>query len=134
VILPEIGAKLAALGLGVVGTTIFLGSMPETPTACCAVIEYGGAPPEMGFGLAGVKYETPAIQVMFRGAEGSYAATRALAEAAYRGLCEVETTTLSGTFYHHIHPQQSPFSLKRDDSKRVYIACNFLAEKEPSAA
>lgn len=137
--LNEIAAKLAALGVGVVGTTIFIGAMPETPAACCALYEYGGQAPEMGFGTPGIAFETPAVQVVFRGEANDYAGPRALAETAYRGLTAVETATLSagagGTsaFYHWIHAQQAPFLLRRDDSQRVYIAVNFYAEKELSA-
>jgi hypothetical protein len=139
-VLDEIAAKLAALGVGTVGTTIFTGYMPETPDECCCVYEYGGTGPEMGFGSPGIHYERPSVQVVFRGptpgpgVTTSYSGPRALAETAYRGLAEVEATTLSGTFYHTVIPQQAPFLMKRDDAKRVYIAFNAVATKELSAA
>lgn len=144
-VLNEIAAKIAALGLGTVGTNIFWGSMPETPDECCAVYEYGGSPPEMGFGTAGIHFETPAVQVVFRGpvpgpgVATSYSGPRAKAETAYRGLAAVEVATLSagagGTsaLYHWIHPQQAPFLMRRDEQDRVYIAFNCLCQKEPSA-
>ncbi len=135
-LLNEIAAKVAALGLGTVGTTIHIGMMPETPDVCCAVYEYGGQPPEFGFGTAGISYESPAVQVVFRGAAGDYATPRASAATAYNGLASVEATTLSGgtsAFYHSIHPQQAPFLMRRDANDRVYIAFNCICEKELSA-
>ena len=144
-ILNEIAAKLAALGLGVVGTSIFMGTMPATPEECCAVYEYGGEPPEFSFGTAAIRHETAAVQVVFRGPKPAagvtttYSGPRAKAEAAYQGLAAVQVETLSagagGTsaFYHWIHPRQAPFLLRRDELERVLIAVNFLCEKEPSA-
>lgn len=133
-VLNEIAAHLAAEGLGTLNVDLFIGKLPNDPDACGVVYETGGIPPEYGFGAAGVKHETPAIQVVFRGALGDYAGPRAKAESAYRALAAVEAQALSGTFYHWIHPQQSPFLLNRDQPERVLIAFNCLCEKEPSAA
>lgn len=129
----EIVAKLVALGLGVSGTSLFIGLMPDTPNVCGTVYEYPGLEPVMGFGSPGIDFETPAIQVVFRGEPRDYATPRANAESAYRGLAAVEATTLSGTFYHTITPRQAPFLMRRDENERVYIACNFLCEKALSA-
>lgn len=132
-VLNEIAAHLATLGVGVVGTSLFIGTLPDSPVVCGAVYEYGGLASEMGFGAAGVKYETPAVQVVFRGDPEDYAGPRAKAETAYRGLAAVEAELLGATFYHWIHPQQPPFLLKRDENERVLIAFNVLCEKELSA-
>ncbi len=136
-LLDEIAAKLEVLGVGTVGTTIHKGMMPETPDACCAVYEYGGMAPDLGFGTAGIHLETPAVQVMFRGAPGDYATPRASAATAYNGLASVEATTLIGggtsAFYHTVHPQQAPFLMQRDKNDRVYIGFNVLCEKELSS-
>lgn len=133
-VLNEIAAHLVAQGLGTLNTDLFIGKLPNDPAACGAVFEYGGPPPEMGFGAAGVKHETPGVQVVFRGAPHDYAGPRTKAETAYRALAAVEAQPLSGTFYHWIHPQHSPFLHERDDAERVLIAANYLCEKEPSAA
>lgn len=132
-VLNEIAAHLATQGLGVVGTDLFIGKLPADPPACGVVYEYGGAPPEFGFGAAGVKWENPGVQVVFRGEPHDYAGPRAKAESAYRALAAVETQLLSGTFYHWIHPQHSPFLLSRDEAERALIACSFLVQKELSA-
>jgi len=140
----ELAAKLAVLGLGTVGTDIFVGYMPASPDECCAVYEYGGAAPTFGFGTPGLFYEAPAVQVVFRGPRPgpgvttAYSGPRTKVEAAYQGLAAVETTTLAGGgtsgFYHYIRPQQAPLMIGHDDEKRALIAVNFLIEKEPSVA
>lgn len=137
-VLNEIAAKLAALGIGTVGSTIHIGMMPETPDACVAVYETGGIAPDYGIGTAGIKYETPAVQIVCRGVAYDYATPRANAATAYNGLASVEATTLSVTggtsaFYHWIHPQQAPFVMQRDSNNRVYIVFNVLCQKELSA-
>ncbi len=129
----EINALLATEGLGTVGTDLFSGYMPDKPDACGCVYEYGGERAELGFGVAGVQFENPSVQVVFRGAPQDYAGPRAAAETAYRALAEVQATTLSSTRYLIVHPKQSPFEMKRDEAERVYIACNFDVRKEPSA-
>lgn len=140
-LLDEIAAKLVALGVGSITApiTIFLGSMPASPDACCAIYETGGIAPEMGFGSAGIRYETPAVQLLFRGAAFDYVTPRGLAQTAYEGLSAVEAATLSAgigetsAFYHWIHPMQAPFSLGPDENQRHRIAFNVLCEKERSA-
>lgn len=142
-ILPEIAAKLAALSLGTVGTNIFYGSMPDKPDECCAIYEYGGLAPVHQFGSTALDYETPAVQVVFRGPKPvagvttAYTGPRAKAETAYRGLTAVEVTTLSGggqsALYHTIHAQQAPLMIGRDENERYLIGVNFLMEKELSA-
>lgn len=131
-VLEEVGQKLEDLGVGTLGADLFLGNLPEAPPACAAVYETGGLAPEMGFGAPGVKIQTPGLQLVFRGAAEDYATPRARAAAAYAGLAAVQAETLSGTFFHWIHPQQEPFLMDRDESERPLIAFNVLVEKEPS--
>lgn len=136
-ILNELAAHLATLGVGAVGTTIHIGLLPETPDACAAIFETGGLAPEFNFGTSGLDFETPAVQVICRGAPADYATPRANATLAYEGLAKIEAETVSGggtsAFYHWVHPQQAPFLMARDANGRVLIACNYLVEKELSA-
>lgn len=141
-VVTEIAAKLSAFSLGTLGSTLFYGSMPPSPDECCAIYEYGGLAPVHGFGTPGIDFETPAIQVVFRGLQPkagvttAYTGPRAKAEAAYLGLSAVEAETLTGgtsAFYHTIHAQQAPLLIGRDESMRYLIGVNFLCEKDPSA-
>jgi hypothetical protein len=106
---------------------------------CGAVQEFPGLAPEIGFGTGGIQWETPSVQVVFRGAPGDYNGPRLKAEAAYLALAAVGTEVLSagvgGTsaFYHNVHPQGAPSQLVRDDKDRAYIGFTVLCEKEPSA-
>lgn len=136
--LNEIATKLAALGVGTVGSTLYIGILPETPDACTSIFEYGGLGPDFKIGTTGIDFETPAVQVICRGVAWDYATPRANISTAYTGLAAVEAATLTSSsggtsaFYHWIHPQQSPFIMERDANNRVLFACNFLCEKDLS--
>lgn len=125
----EVADKLANLGLGTVGTSIFIGIMPEKPDAVISVSETGGQAPEFGFGTAGLKYENPNVQIMVRGERGDYEGPRTRIETAYRGLAEVQGATLGSTYYHMIKPTQSPFPIRRDDDARVLLAFNAICTR-----
>ena len=131
-LLDELAAYLATVSpsLGL----IVKGSMPATSDVCLSLQEYGGAPPTTGFGTPGLQYEMPGVQILARGVAHDYQEPRARIERAYQALAKVQGTTLSGTKYLMVRPQQSPFLLERDGNERCVFAVNCLAEKEPSAA
>lgn len=134
-VLEEIATKLESLGLGSYSAepyTIFVGTLPADPQVACAVYEYPGQPPRHGFGTPGLQFEYPMVQVVFRGLPHDYDGPATKARTAYRELSKVQGTTLSGTRYLMIRPQQSPFLLRRGDNQEVYIACNYECEKDPS--
>ncbi len=136
-VMEEIVTFLASEGLGTAGTDLFFGKMPATPAACGVVYETGGIAPDLGFGSSVARSESPAIQVVFRGAKEDYDGPRAKAKTAWASLVSVEAPqTLTGTIYNWIHPLQSPFVLEEPTEKnlnRWSIACNYLVEKELTA-
>lgn len=130
----EIVTFFASEGLGTAGTDLFFGRMPDKPDACICVYETGGIAPDPGFGSAVVRFESPGLQAVFRGAPLDYDTPRANAKTAAASLAGVEPqTALSGTVYHWIHRLQEPFLLKTDEKNRHYIAFNCLSEKELTA-
>ena len=128
----EIADKLATLGMGTVGTDIFIGVYPEKPDVLTAVFETGGSAPEFGFSDAGLKYEHPSVQIVCRGARGDYEGPRTLINIAYLGLPAVQGMNLGSTYYHMIKPIQSPTVMRRDDDARVLFVFNVTCDKVPS--
>lgn len=129
----EIKARLDALGtLG----TLTVGFMPASPDVIGTIYSYGGQQPERRYGVTGVGYEKPALQIVFRGAPGDYAGPRGKAEIAWRNLMTVTPGALGNgvtTEYLMIDPQQSPFPVEAPDtSNRHRIGFNFYITKEPS--
>ncbi|MDD3921343.1 MAG: minor capsid protein [Eubacteriales bacterium] len=124
-LLAEIGAYLAANGIGTVGTTIFYGQMPETPDVCVALFEYAGEPPESTHDRQ--HYEKPGLQVLVRGT--SYATARTTIASIETLLHTLANTTLTGTKYLFVRAVQSPFIFDRDGQNRVTLAQNYIVTK-----
>lgn len=106
--------------------------MPATPDVIGVLNEYGGLPPEGAFGVVGVKYENPSVQLVFRGAPNDYAGPMAKARTAWAALAGIQPGAIPGgsTVFLTVVPQQSPFSLGQDENNRYEIACNFYSMKE----
>ena len=124
-LLNDIGGYLATYSVGTVGTSIFLGDMPETPDSLVALFEYAGDPPDDTHD--GKHYENPGLQVRVRGT--SYAAARAKIAAVEDLLHTLANQSFSGTNYVFIRAVQSPFSLGRDQKKRIELVQNFIVTK-----
>src|SRR5215210_6567726 len=132
-VLFELKKKMDALGgFG----TLTVGNMPGTPDAIGTLYEYGGQTPERGFGIAGIKYEKPSVQIVFRGVAFDYKGPRDKADRAFQLLAGVLPGALGGgvtTEYLRIDPVQSPFPTEPPDgNNRVKIGVNFYVTKVPS--
>jgi hypothetical protein len=130
-VLVELKTFLDAIGtLG----TLTMGKMPATPDAIGTLYMYGGQAPERRFGVTGVGYEKPAIQIAFRGAPEDYASPEAKAYIARNALMAVQPGVIfSGSSqYLTIDPQQEPFPIEPvDANSRHKIGFNFYLTREP---
>jgi len=132
-VLYELKKKMDAIGgFG----TLTIGNMPATPDAVGTLYEYGGQAPERQFGMIGIKYEKPAVQVVFRGIANDYKGPRDKAERAFTQLAGILPGPLGATVtteYLEVTPIQSPFPLgEQDNNNRFRIAVNFYVTKVPS--
>jgi hypothetical protein len=135
--LSEIVTKITSLTGDVFQATLFQLELPNEPDACVVVKDGPGQGATMGFGAQGVKWETPSLSVVVRGArpgEGIAAEVTTpidKIETIYRGLtlCSV---TLGTTYYHWITPQGKPAYVGRDADRRRLWSVNFLVRREPS--
>ena len=124
-ILDDVGAALQTAGIGTLGTSLFLGELPETDVSpVLAVMEYAGEPGESTFG--GPVTEISRLQLVGRG--GSYTEARAKVEAAYDALDG--TGASSGVPALYIKALQPPFRLGTDDQQRVLVICNLRAVRK----
>lgn len=132
-VLDELGTYL--VGAGVVtakGTDLFLNYIPDSPSTCTVLVRYEGAPAEQGFGVDGIQYETPGVQVRCRGEEDDEGAAETQAAAVANALAKIQGNVLSGTQYLMVRVLQAPFELERDENDRPTWAFNIHAQKEPS--
>ena len=128
-LLDEIGTYLAAqVGSLTLGTNLFLGRLPDDPDTCVVVYEYGGEAPVNTMGSDAMPYvEQPRIQVLTRAS--GYSSARTLALQCWTAVEAVLNESLSGTLYHRVAANQSPFPLERDSQDRVLFAQNFRVQK-----
>lgn len=133
-VIDELATYIAANVAGhTLAVNFFKGLLPDTPDLATALYEYGGSFGNLGFGVPGLKYESPAVQLVTRGAPGDYTTPRARIEALYKQLPRVQGQVLSGAYYLTIRPMQSPFPLEIDAANRKKFVVNFTIEKEMSA-
>lgn len=132
--LDEIAARLVAQGVGVIGSSIFLGSKAVIPAGdgpYISLTESGGSGPTRIHNKAGANTQRPTAQIAVRAR--SYLVARSKAKEAYLALDGVWNTALSGgVFYQKITARQEPTDIGLDDEKRPMIAFNIDAEKAPS--
>lgn len=143
-LLDELASYLGAAGVGVVGTSIFQGMLPDSTGATAdpiiGLIEYAAGPVERthALGVASVLAERPRVQALVRGT--SYATTRAKAQAIVAAFDWLGRTTLTassggaGTTYAQIEVlQRPPLALGRDANARWRFAVNLEAVRAPAA-
>jgi len=123
VLLDEIGGFLQTNNVGTLGSTLFLGLMPDQPDSCIALFEYAGSPPDLHW-----NGEYPGLQVRVR--NKIYAMARSKIEEVVTELHGAHELTLNGTRYLLIKARGSPEVLKRDNNNRVELFVNFEIIKE----
>lgn len=121
--------------LGMVNPTLGLMTqsyMPATPNKVLTLNEYSASPPEHGFGIPGLRFETPGLQLIARGDPLDAVEPLVRLRRAYSELCKMQAVTINGTKYLFVKPSQSPFRLRIDDFQggRYEYVVNFLIERE----
>lgn len=123
--LQDIGEYLEDLGVGTVGTNLFLGEMPESPNSCIALYQYAGETPITTHD--GGVIEKPGLQVKVR--DPVYATGMAKIGSIFDALHKLANTRLEGTGYLSFFAVQSPYPLGRDASNRMEWVQNFIVTK-----
>jgi hypothetical protein len=124
-ILDEIGAYLEAEGVGIIGQTLFLGSMPQdepgtgSQDAVMALIEIPGRGALRAHDKA--RIDLPRLSIRTRGMPYGYPAARQKAQEAWNALEALTNQPLSGVLYLRSTPQGEVFWLRTDDYQRPYF-------------
>ena len=130
--LTEIKTRVAATLFtnGFTGYSVSRGEMPDKPDKMVTLQMYPGNAPMLGFGQAGLQYESPGLQMAVRGETTDYDGPMAVIDILYADLVTVQGEYLSGTRYQIIRANQQPFLLARDGKQRCVWAVNFICEKD----
>jgi hypothetical protein len=124
-ILESIGDYLVTNSHGTLGTSIFLGTLPESPDACVAVYENSGSSPAFTMGAGGIRIDYPMIQIICRAGREDYPTARDKADTIRILLASVLETTISGVHIMRIEPMGSVNQLGVDPKYRPLISVNF---------
>jgi len=124
-ILESIGDYLVTNSHGALGTSIFLGTLPESPDACVAVYENSGSSPAFTMGAGGIRIDYPMIQIICRAGREDYPTARDKADTIRILLASVVETSISGVHIMRIEPMGSVNQLGVDPKYRPLISVNF---------
>lgn len=132
-LLDEIAARLVSQSVGVIGTSIFLGSKAIIPSGdgpYISLIETGGSGPTRIHNQSTPNTQRPTVQVVVRAK--SYLTARTKSKAAYLALDGIFNTDLSGVRYHSVTARQEPTDIGLDVLERPMVVFNLDVEKQPS--
>jgi hypothetical protein len=124
-ILESIGDYLVTNSHGTLGTSLFLGTLPESPDACVAVYENSGSSPAFTMGAGGIRIDYPMIQIICRAGREDYPTARDKADTIRILLASVVETSISGVHIMRIEPMGSVNQLGVDPKYRPLISVNF---------
>lgn len=129
----EIAAYLVSSGVATaMGTDLFAYLPDGGSTLVMAIYETGGVEADQNF-TTGPVVSMPSFQFVVRSATANdYAAARAKMKAAYDALHLIDNESLSGTMYYDVRAIDEPAPIRRDETQRVIIGCNFMARKAVS--
>lgn len=119
------GAFGAHTSEGTLGTTLFLGTLPESPNACVAVFESAGSPSAFTMGTGGIVFDYPLIQVMCRAEREDYPTARDKAENIRNTLASILESTISSVHIMRIEPMGGVNPLGVDGKYRPLVSVNF---------
>jgi hypothetical protein len=123
----DIAEYLEDATIGTVGSSIFVGMMPDAPADCIAVIQSGGESPEMAGPISG-QIERPRLIVRVRNT--SYASGASKANDVLKALHTAGEVSLSGHRYLFIRAVGSVNQLGRDHENRSLFSLDFVVTKE----
>jgi hypothetical protein len=126
--LQDIAEYLEDQTIGTVGTSIFVGYMPDAPAVCIALYEYAGMEPM--YTHDGHIVRRPGLQVVARGAvNGDFSAIRTVLQNVENAIGNITNATIEGTFYRRITAAQSISPMGRAN-QMFKAAQNYKVERE----
>jgi hypothetical protein len=122
--LDDLGAYLDTNSALTLGTDLFLGILPETPSNCVALFENSGVSPDFTLGANNLPIlERPELQVIVRNA--SYSTGNTLADTIYRVFTQITNQSINSVNYLRIQAIANPSVMDRDSNRRVLFTTNF---------
>jgi hypothetical protein len=129
-LVESVADKIATGGYGSVGTSIFIGLMPDSPDASVVIYESIGPGVVETFG-GGISLDHVTIQVSVRGARDDYPTARDLANNIRKYLAGITEETVGGVRILRMRHEGYINSIGRDAEDRPLFTMNFIATVVP---
>lgn len=130
--LVDFGSLLQTWSLGVEGTDLFLGDLPDSvaaPASVLGVIPYNGLPASRN--LDGPVRSYPRASMLFRGDVDDYLTPANRANAVYEFLLTQYGIVIGSNHYDMFLPLQEPGNIGgKDDTNRYVIGFNIEAHRK----
>jgi len=123
----DIASLLATKSVGTVGTDMFIGHMPDTPSNCIALMQNSGSAPELAGSIVG-QIERPRLVIRVR--NSTYLNGQNKARDVLKALHTEGEITLNGHRYLYIRAVGSVNQLGRDHELRSLFSLDFVVTKE----
>lgn len=130
-VVDEIGAYLAANGIGTLAVDLFKHVAPDKPDELTIVTEYAGDDPGWVQDAGLIEVENSRVQIACRAIRPEVC--RETAERAYQLLMAIHNNVLSGTRILWCMPVDTPSMIGRDENGRFMTTVNFRVAKELSS-
>ena len=126
-LVDDIASLLATKSVGTVGTDMFIGHMPDTPSNCIALMQNSGSAPEMAGSIIG-QIERPRLVIRVR--NSTYLNGQNKARDVLKALHTEGEIALNGHRYLYIRAVGSVNQLGRDHENRSLFSLDFEVTKE----
>lgn len=120
---------LVIAGIGIFGTDLFIGKMPERDGLTTSIMHTGGKTANPKWLL-----DEPSMQVMIRGAKNDYVAAHTQAVAVKDVLLGLPSQDISGDRWVQINAIGDIVNLGFDEENRVMFSTNWALIIQPAAS
>jgi hypothetical protein len=128
----ELAEYLEDGGIGTVGSTIFVGMLPDNIDSCIGVFPMGGLEPIKAFSNGATRHVMDVGIAHIQVRNTSYSTGRSKISAIKALLDAVVETTIEAVVYHSIDAVSSEPATFRDEKNRVHFTQKFKVVKERS--
>lgn len=115
--------------------TIATEEMPDSPDEILILSGYNAGRSELGYGVDGIQFEYPGLQLRARGIPKAKREPITRLERARQAAAKVQAMTLNGDggpVRHLLWIPEGIFLLDTDSKERRIYACNVIVQKDPS--
>jgi hypothetical protein len=126
-VVKDLADILQSNGLGVFGTSIFIGKEPMSPSETITLYAYGGESP-----VPNLRLDYPNVQIRVRGAVNGYVAAEQVMQNIKNALTRLGRETINTNLYVGFWQKGDTIFLKHDEKERPIFVSNWKIAVQPN--